>query len=177
MQKRIDNIYIAGFMACGKTVVGQCLAELLDRPFVDTDARIAQETGLSITDIFQIHGEAHFRHLEKRCLQAIAGQNGQVVALGGGVVLDDVNWDLLRRSGRTIVLSFPAEILNERLKDVTDRPLLAGTEGQARLDCIRDLLTKRENAYRKADIFLHLNNDLPPDRIARMMAALLEEMP
>lgn len=121
------NIVITGFMGTGKSTVGRRVAELLERPFVDTDEEILSRVGMAIPEIFATYGEEGFRHIERRICRFYAAQRGYVIATGGGMLVDDGNREVMLASGFVVCLNAPAEIIRQRLlKDPTDRPLLAG---------------------------------------------------
>ena len=98
------NIVLAGMPGSGKTTVGQALARLSGKPFVDLDAEIVRRAGKPIPEIFAGEGEAAFRALESQVLQAVCAQSGQVIATGGGAVLSAENREAMRRTGRVYVL-------------------------------------------------------------------------
>ena len=89
---------------CGKTTVGRELAQLSGRPFVDLDKRIVDSAGASIPEIFAQEGEETFRHLESLVLDDVCTQGGQVIATGGGAVLQAENRAAMRRTGRVYFL-------------------------------------------------------------------------
>ena len=87
-----DNIYLCGFMGCGKSTVGRVLAQQLHCPFIDLDDLIVAKMGMRIPDIFQQKGESFFRNLEQFLLQDVGrGQRGSVIARGGGTLEDEDN--------------------------------------------------------------------------------------
>lgn len=98
------NIVLVGMPGCGKTTVGQELAQLSGRPFVDLDKRIVDSAGASISEIFAQEGEETFRHLESLVLDDVCTQGGQVIATGGGAVLQAENRAAMRRTGRVYFL-------------------------------------------------------------------------
>ena len=118
------NIYLIGMMGSGKTTSGRALAKLMGLGFVDLDERIMERTGRSINDIFKSDGEPYFRKVEREVLMQVAAKQGQVVATGGGVVLDPANGERMRQTGLMIYLKTSAEVLWERVKHKKDRPLL-----------------------------------------------------
>ena len=97
---KVTNIVLTGMPGSGKTSIGCAVAELLDRKFVDTDDLIVERTGLSIPDIFERMGEAHFRRIENEVIREIGKEKGLVIATGGGAILFDANRDSLRQNGR-----------------------------------------------------------------------------
>ena len=92
-------VFLTGFMGTGKTKIGRLLAQLLGRVFVDTDHLIEERAGQSIPQLFATHGEAQFRQLEHQCLAEAAARPGAVIALGGGAIAQERNWELLGRAG------------------------------------------------------------------------------
>lgn len=139
------NIILCGFMGTGKSTVGRLVAARLGWPFVDTDAVIEAREGKPIRQIFAEQGEPYFRALEVGLCREIATEwRGRVIATGGGIVIDPQNREALTRAGLVICLTAPADVLYERLRGETDRPLLAGSDPAAR---IAELLQARAAAY------------------------------
>jgi shikimate kinase len=134
------NIVITGFMGTGKSTVGRRVAELLERPFVDTDDEIVRRVGMAIPEIFATYGEEGFRHIEKRICRFYAAQRGYVIATGGGMLVDEGNRAVMAASGFVVCLNAPPEVIRQRLmKDPAERPLLSGDWPA--------LLEKRRPAY------------------------------
>jgi shikimate kinase len=142
------NIVLVGFMGTGKTVVARALAERLSMKYLDLDDEIEKKEGRSINEIFRQDGEAHFRYLEKLAVKRISGLDNQVLATGGGVVLDKENVEHLKNNGVLICLTSRPEIIYSRVKDQTQRPLLNVDDP---LRKIRDLLSARQPYYAKAN--------------------------
>ena len=162
-----------GFMGTGKTKVGKLIAELMGWQFVDTDACIVDDVGMSISEIFETLGESHFRELEKKWIKKTAKEQYQVISLGGGAVVDEENWEVIHSNGITINLSYPPGIIAERLARKKDRPLLDNDDKEARLSQIISLLQKRKPIYDKADFIFHLNHEQPAEQVAKSIVALL----
>ncbi len=143
------NIILCGFMGTGKTTVGKLVAARLGWQFVDTDQFIEARCGKSVSAIFAEEGEAAFRAMERElCSQIAEGWRGYVIATGGGMVLDPINRELLKRAGCLICLDLSAEELARRLAGKTDRPLLANPPNGDLTAHIRALLAARAEAYR-----------------------------
>lgn len=138
------NIVLAGPPGSGKSTVGPLLADELGRPFVDSDALIAAEAGRPISEIFATDGESHFRELERATLARLAHQSGQVIAVGGGALLNPLSRTLLQATGTVVCLCAKPSTLFERLAQSESRPLLAGDSSEARL---RLLLKARREHY------------------------------
>ncbi len=120
----MKNIFLIGMMGAGKTETGKCLAKKLGLIFVDLDSEIEQEARMTVSGIFGTHGEPFFRDLEKGVLKRIVNRNSQVIATGGGIVLDPANRLLMKESGTVVYLRASVRVLFERLKEKKDRPLL-----------------------------------------------------
>jgi shikimate kinase len=146
-----SNIVLIGFMGTGKTAVGQVLAKRLRRPLIEVDALIVKMAGKTIPDIFKDDGEIYFRELEIAGVkQAAAGKN-QVIACGGGVVLNTINIERLRATGVIVNLTAaPQTILKRTAVAGGTRPLLDVAQPLAR---INELKQFRKPFYdRAADI-------------------------
>ncbi|MCR2811891.1 AAA family ATPase [Microbacterium sp. zg.Y1090] len=125
-------LVLIGPMGAGKTSIGRRVAKSLGVPFTDTDAAIVREHG-PIERIFAEHGEAHFRSLERDAVLA-ALENGGVVALGGGAVLEPVTRVALLEH-RVVLLTVGGDTIASRLR-ATTRPLLQGEDPVARWHAI-----------------------------------------
>lgn len=134
-------------MAVGKSAVGRNLARRLGRRFVDLDRLIEKTAGLKVREIFAQKGEAYFRQLEKETLAKVLSQEGQVVATGGGVVLDDDNLALLRDRSLLIGLNASTETILKRAGNGATRPLLKGGDPRERIE---ELLNVRAARYAQA---------------------------
>lgn len=125
-------IVLIGPMGAGKTSIGRRVAKALGVPFVDTDAAVVRDHG-PIEALFEAHGEAHFRSLEREAVAsavAAAERDGGVVALGGGAVLHaETQHDLARH--QVVLLTVPPERIASRIRG-TNRPLLQADDPIAR---------------------------------------------
>ena len=139
-----QNLIVTGFMGTGKTAVGRSVARRLGRPFVDMDALIESREGMSVAEIFDQLGEAHFRRLESNLCQELAAQQDLVIATGGGALILDANWEIMGASGPVVCLSAKTDQILSRLEGVQDRPLLNAPDRQAR---IAALLAQRRESY------------------------------
>lgn len=166
------NIVLCGFMGCGKTTVGKKAAKLLNLPFCDLDEYIEQKEGMKISEIFAEFGEEGFRERETQAVEEIAQKGGMVVACGGGTVLFPQNIEAFHRNGSVIVLLYvPLVLLQERLKNDTQRPLL---QKPNRHKVIAELYKQRIPKYRAAaDVTLRAAAPVPV--VAKRLAALYEK--
>lgn len=136
-------------MATGKSSVGKEIASHLKCDFLDLDELIEKEEGKSITDIFKEKKEPYFRSLEKKFLGEISRKDKQVVSCGGGIVIDPDNIKLMKETGVMVCLSAKPEIILERARKFSHRPLLNAPDPQER---IYSLLAQRQKFYDQADI-------------------------
>ncbi|MGM9645637.1 MAG: shikimate kinase [Eubacteriales bacterium] len=119
-----ENIVLIGMPCSGKTTVGKELAKITGKKFVDTDCEIVKKTGIDIPTYFQKYGEANFRQLEKEVIEEISKINSQVIATGGGCILDFENVRNLRSNGKIYFLDRSLE----NLTPTSDRPLSSDKE-------------------------------------------------
>lgn len=135
---RIRNIIITGFMATGKTTVGQLVADYIGWRFVDSDEEIVRRVGMSISDIFVQDGEEGFRRYERIVCQTLAAGHKQVIATGGGMLVDDTNRGVMLASGLVVCLTASPDEIRARLVNFARRPLASNWE---------QLLESRQAAY------------------------------
>jgi len=163
-------VYLVGFMGAGKTVVGRRLAELLGRPFLDLDQEIERREGITVSEIFRRHGEKHFRALELEELVLVSTLEDAVIAVGGGAYCRPEDHAVMERTGITIWLDAPIEILYARCRGIPDsRPLLTSMEEMARL------LEQRRPFYSQARLRIEAGGD-PVEALAWRIQASLRGM-
>lgn len=159
-------------MGTGKTTVGELLAKALSRPIVDTDHYIEKKQGKTVTDIFQIEGERHFRELEHDVLVELTGsQKPFVITTGGGIVLRPDNVTQMLTKGWVVALTADRDVLIRRLREDSTRPLLAGNFEQ-RIDA---LLAERSGAYDFAHATVDTSNKTP-DEVAKTILSLYDRV-
>ena len=162
---RMPGVFLVGFMGAGKSTVGRCLAERLGSRFVDLDAVIEERAGLAVREIFVVHGETGFRHLEHEALTWAAGLAGAVVALGGGAFSDPANRQLIADTkGTSVFLDLPWPAILRRLPGGNhDRPKFSNPEDARRL------FDDRQVDYRRADLTVSLNGDEAAAAVAELI--------
>ncbi len=142
-----QNIILIGMMGTGKSTVGEILAAELGYTLIDLDAAIVADAGMTIPEMFELHGEAFFRQAETDALRKVVSAGGrQIIATGGGAVLNPVNCELMSGGGLVVALTAQAEEIIERVKGDSNRPLLAGNAEER----IRAILEERKHAYQFA---------------------------
>ena len=149
------SIVLIGMMGAGKSSIGRRLAGRLGIPFIDADAEIESAAGMTIPEIFEKHGEPYFRAGEARVIARLLDNGPQVLATGGGSVMDPQTRALISQKGISIWLKADIDVLLKRTKRRNDRPLV---------EKIKDLLPVREPIYAQADIIIQ-SRDEPHDTI------------
>jgi len=159
------SIVLVGMMGAGKSSIGRRLAGRLGIPFIDADSEIENAAGMSIPEIFEKHGEPYFRAGEKRVIARLLDSGPQVLATGGGAVMDQNTRDLIHIKGISIWLKADVDVLIKRTKRRNDRPLA---------ERIKDLLPAREPVYALSDIVVQ-SRDEPHDTIIDEIMTQLPE--
>ncbi len=156
LQSEKQNIVLIGMPSSGKTTIAQVLAEKLKRPVLDVDQLITEQEQLTPREIIEQNGEAHFRKIEQKVISALTPKTGQIIATGGGSILDSKNVDCLKANG---ILYFLDRSL-EKLIPTASRPLSASFDALAK---------KYEERY---TIYLEscdcrINADADPEQISQ----------
>lgn len=141
------NIFLIGFMGVGKSTVSKALQRTFAMDVVEMDEIIAKRNGMSISEIFELHGEEYFRNEETELLRESRAKKNMIVSCGGGVPMRQVNVDEMKKSGKVVLLTASPETILEHVKHSHDRPLL---ENNKNVEYIAELMDKRKNAYEVA---------------------------
>lgn len=136
------NIYLCGFMGCGKTTIGKLLAKEFDYSFIDLDEYITEKTGKSIPEIFEKHGEQYFRKLETTSISELTNNN-LVISTGGGALVSISNATKAKHHGRIIFINTSFNICYNRISGDENRPL---TKNKSKTE-LYDLYKKRIPYY------------------------------
>jgi shikimate kinase len=151
-QRSMQNLALIGFMGTGKSSVGRLAAAHLHFHFVDTDELIESRTGKSVTDIFAQAGEPVFRQIEKQVVAEISTYKKTVLSTGGGLAANEENFASLKQHSLIICLWASPEVIWERVRVQTHRPLLQDPDPLAK---IKKLLSIREPFYKQADVLVN----------------------
>lgn len=166
-------VALIGMMGSGKTTLGKTLAETLGRPFYDSDKLIEEKAGMPTADIFDSFGEAKFRDVEEATICMLAAGQPSVIATGGGAVMREATLKALLKDTIVIWMDAPVDVLWERLKGCTTRPLLRAENPQEKL---RELLAQREKYYAKAHIRIPVQAEPQTKALEKMILALAAQV-
>jgi shikimate kinase len=154
-------VVLVGMMGAGKSTIGRRLAARLHLPFLDADTEIEAAAGMAIPEIFEIHGEPHFRDGEARVIARLLDGGPAVLATGGGSFMREETRRRVSDKAVSIWLKADADIIMRRVKRRADRPLLQTADPAA---TVGRLIDEREPAYQRADITV-ASRDVPHDKI------------
>lgn len=157
------NIFLIGFMGCGKSTVSKILADKLKFKRIDSDEYIENSEHMKITEMFEKHGENYFRERETDFLKNLNGSNPVIIACGGGMAMRRNNAELMKEKGIVVFLTAKPETIYDRVKDSTKRPLL---NNNMNVGYIKQLMDSRAEAYGSAADFKISTDDRTPGEIA-----------
>ena len=141
------NIVLIGFMGTGKSTISEYMNQKFGMEVIEMDQIIAEREGMSIPDIFEIHGEQYFRDLETNLLIEMQSRKNVVISCGGGTPLRECNVVEMKKNGRVVLLTASPETIFDRVKDSHDRPVI---ENNKNVPFIADLMEKRRAKYEAA---------------------------
>ena len=141
------NIFLIGFMGSGKSTVADYLCEKFDMDVVEMDQVIAEQQGMSISEIFETYGEEYFRNLETQLLIDMQSKQNVIISCGGGVAMRERNVAEMKKNGKVVLLKADPQTILDRVKDSDERPLL---NGHKNVEYIADLMEARRAKYEAA---------------------------
>jgi shikimate kinase len=154
-------VVLVGMMGAGKSTIGRRLAARLKLPFVDADSEIEAAAGMTIPEIFEIHGEPHFRDGEARVIARLLESGPAVLATGGGSFMREETRQRIGDKAVSIWLKADADIIMRRVRRRADRPLLQTADPAG---TVSRLITEREPIYQHADITI-ASREIPHEKI------------
>ena len=154
-------VVLVGMMGAGKSTIGRRLAARLNLPFVDADTEIEAAAGMTIPEIFEVHGEPHFRDGEARVIARLLEAGPAVLATGGGSFMREETRRRIGEKAVSIWLKADPDVIMRRVKRRADRPLLQTVDPAA---TVNRLISEREPTYQHADITIS-SREVPHDKI------------
>lgn len=164
------SIVLVGLMGVGKTTIGRRLARRLEIPFVDADHEIETAAGMTVSEIFERFGEAHFRDGERRVIARLMDGVPRVIATGGGAFMNAATRALILDQATTVWLDSDIKTLTERVGRRNDRPLLAGRDAGV---VLAELALVRNPVYALA--LIHVMSHPAPHE--ETVDAIMEKLP
>lgn len=166
------NIVLIGFMGSGKSTISDCLSDMFAMETVEMDRIISEREGMSISDIFAVHGEEYFRNLETGLLVELQKKKNVVVSCGGGTPMRENNVEEMKKGGKVVLLTASPETIYHRVKDSHDRPLL---ENNKNVPFISELMEQRRKKYEAAaDIIIETDGKGKVEICEEIVQKLLE---
>ena len=165
------SLVLVGLMGAGKSTVGRRLAQTLQLPFRDADHEIEAAAGMTIPEIFAIHGEDHFRDGERRVIARLLQEGPIVLATGGGAFMNDETRLRIAEHGISLWLKADLDVLMRRVRKRTTRPLLQNPDPEGTM---RRLMEVRYPVYATADITVD-SHEAPHDRVVADIVKALGE--
>lgn len=164
------TVVMVGMMGAGKTAVGTALAKVLGVPFLDSDEEIVRAADRSIAEIFERDGEAFFRARETEVLTRLLRGEPCVLSTGGGAFLSEANRHLVHDTGVSVWLRADLDILWQRVRHKTTRPLLRTPNPR---ETLRGLYQARLPFYQLADLTVDSSADLSVEDMAQRVVTAL----
>jgi shikimate kinase len=166
-------IVLVGMMGAGKTTVGRRLANRLGRHFIDSDEEVEKAAGMSIEDIFKLHGEADFRAGEVKVIARLLKEDGLVLGTGGGAFINADTRNLVKDTALSVWIKADFELLFSRVSRRSNRPLLKTANPR---ETLQKLIDARYPIYAEANVTI-VSRDVPQDQVASdVIDALLDHL-
>ncbi|MBT3172958.1 MAG: shikimate kinase [Rhodospirillaceae bacterium] len=163
------SIVLVGLMGSGKSAIGRRLAARIGMDFVDADSEIEEAAGLSINDIFEVHGEAAFRDGERRVIARLLSKPAHILATGGGAFMDPETRKTVKQRGISIWMRAEFDVLLRRVSRRDNRPLLKGDNKE---EILRRLIEERYPVYGEADITVQSQDGPHEETVSEVIAAI-----
>jgi len=174
MERLKKTVVMVGMMGAGKTAVGTAVARSLGVAFRDSDEEIVKAASRTIAEIFERDGEPFFRARETEVLARLLRGEPCILSTGGGAFLSEANRGLIRQAGVSVWLRADLDLLWQRVRHKTTRPLLRTANPR---ETLRALYEARVPLYGLADIVVDSAADLSVDEMAAKVVAALAARP
>ena len=161
----MKNIVLTGFMASGKTTIGEELEKITERRFLDTDLVIREESGMTTAEIIEKFGIDKLRKLESIAVLMCAAESGVIISTGGGAVIKEENREALRKTGVIFNLVMDEELIRERYEEAKKtRPLMQDT-----VEKVIELFNERKDCYADCDFKIYIKGKTPEEIAAEIL--------
>lgn len=151
----MKTIVLIGMMGSGKTTIGKLLGEKLTLRSIDIDVIIEQNEKRTVSEIFRNEGEKYFRNIERETIEKNFTNKDLIISLGGGAFEDQLTQELLLKNSTVIYLKTSPNVILERIKNNTNRPLL---KNQMTVEKIQSIILQRQKNYELANITILTDN-------------------
>ena len=168
------NIVLIGYRGTGKSVVGELLAQKLNRETISMDAEIVRKVRMSIPEFVEQNGWPKFRDLETEVARELAERDNIIVDCGGGIIERPENIPALRTNGAIFLLQASVDVIVSRIADGTERPAL--TEGKTFTEEVAEVLDRRSTLYNEAAQHTINTDDMTPEQIADSILAICNQI-
>jgi XRE family aerobic/anaerobic benzoate catabolism transcriptional regulator len=167
------RVALIGLRGAGKTTLGQLAARALAVPFVELDREVERASGMELSEIFSVHGQALFRKLERQCLETIIERfDRAVIATGGSLITEPATYDLLLSSCFVVWLSAtPDQHMRRVIAQGDLRPM---AEGPQAMDDLKAILESRLPLYAKADVEVNTGDKTEAQAFAALLSAIAQ---
>lgn len=173
----MKNIFLIGYRCTGKSCVGKALSAAIGWSFVDADIELVRENKMNIHDMVEKHGWPFFRNKERAIIKKLSGLSRQVVATGGGVVLDADNIAEMKQSGVVIWLRAKPETVKRRiLQDEQSKALRPALTAKGLIEEIEEMLSFRASFYERAMDFFIETDDIGIDAVCALALGKIRKM-
>jgi shikimate kinase len=171
MKNRIDNLILIGPMGAGKSSIGKRLAQKLQHPFYETDHQIEVCTGVDLSWVFDLEGEAGFRQRELDVLRQLCMLRGIVLSTGGGTIELQQSRELIAQSGLVVYLQVDFEHQLDRIRrSPVERPVLARYDNEQ--SALKELARRRDPHYQAlADVTFDTSQRVIADIVNDIISA------
>ena len=166
------TVALVGMMGSGKSAIGKVVSSIIDVPFVDADVEIEKAAKLSISEIFERHGEKFFRDRENQVIKRLLKERPCVLATGGGAFVDEKIRISIKQHGVSVWLNADLETLWKRVKHKKTRPLLRTDNPK---ETLANIYKKRIETYSLADVIIESQGTSSLEKMAnRVINSLLD---
>jgi shikimate kinase len=168
------NIVLIGYRGTGKSVVGELLAQKLNRETISMDSEIVKKAGMSIPEFVEQNGWPKFRDLETEVARELAGRDNIIVDCGGGVIERPENIPALSTNGEIFWLQASVDVIVSRIAGGIERPALV--EGKTFTEEVAEVLDRRTSMYSDAAQHTINTDDMTPEQVSDSIMAICNQV-